>query len=179
MQNNLEVSLKYLASTARAVGRRQPSCAACPPNARRWPLAFSYTTCPACSATMVTTIARRATAHMADRPRSCVHGIKQWNSGRYNLPWMMLDRVKTSALRTTNVSEADIFFVPVWARSKRDCTTRSFAYLHDGRRQRASQLPSGSHGPTWRRTTQRGTWRSTAASSNTCCPMIAMMHRPV
>ena len=54
-------------------------------------------------------------------PPKIVRGIEQWNSGQYNMPWMMLDRMKTSALRTTNVSEADIFFVPVWARSKRDC----------------------------------------------------------
>ena len=58
-------------------------------------------------------------------PPKIVRGIEQWNSGQYNLPWMMLDRVKTSALRTTNVSEADIFFVPVWARSKRDCISPS------------------------------------------------------
>ena len=58
-------------------------------------------------------------------PPKEVRGIEAWSSGQYNMPWMLFDRVKTSASRTTNVSEADIFFVPAWARSKRDCVPPS------------------------------------------------------
>ena len=54
-------------------------------------------------------------------PPKLIRDIEQWSSGQYNLPWMLWDRVKTSPSRTTNVNEADIFFVPAWARSKRDC----------------------------------------------------------
>ena len=54
-------------------------------------------------------------------PPKLVRGVEQWGSGQYNLPWMLFDRVKTSPARTMDVHEADLFFVPAWARSKRDC----------------------------------------------------------
>ena len=54
-------------------------------------------------------------------PPKLVRGVEQWGSGQYNLPWMLFDRVKTSPARTMDVNEADLFFVPAWARSKRDC----------------------------------------------------------
>ena len=54
-------------------------------------------------------------------PPKLVRGVEQWGSGQYNLPWMLFDRVKTSPARTMDVNDADLFFVPAWARSKRDC----------------------------------------------------------
>ena len=71
----------------------------------------------------------RDKAHYDCATRDCAYGgppklvrnVEQWDSGQYNLPWMLFDRVKTSPSRTMNVNEADLFFVPAWARSKRDC----------------------------------------------------------
>jgi hypothetical protein len=71
----------------------------------------------------------RDKAHFDCATRDCAYGgpprlvrnVEQWSSGQYNLPWMLFDRIKTSPSRTMNVNEADLFFIPAWARSKRDC----------------------------------------------------------
>ena len=46
-----------------------------------------------------------------------MHDAPRTPAGQFNFPWMILFRLLRSPHRTKNVSEAEVFVVPTWARN--------------------------------------------------------------